>query len=230
MNVFLGNENGVRHLQATTIETGEHPCGGTEIKVFTNEAIGIKPGDEFEVEMESIGIMRAAVAVVLDTSITFVGDRIRPLNCPFCGCAVDVIDINEGCNSGPLLTIYSADGHSASCPFYFEPHAISVGSMDEVPEMVNQWNTRTKNSNPPTGRLLLEMSREMRHTLGLDCKKRPFRNRYVGETPGMELATSLGFCTRHEPISWCPDPWYTVTELGAQFIGITPKDFLSASK
>jgi hypothetical protein len=67
--------------------------------------------------------------------------------------------------------------------------------------------------------LLIGMAANMRHALGLDGGKQPYRNHYCGSTPGLELAVKLGFCNKFN-VSLTPDPGYSVTDLGKKFLGV----------
>lgn len=75
------------------------------------------------------------------------------------------------------------------------------------------------------GQTMIEMAECMRHAIGIDSRnKKPTRNHYCGENPGLELelelAVQLGFCVKHAPVSFVPDPTYCVTELGFKFLGV----------
>lgn len=82
------------------------------------------------------GSIIARIIKFTGNMIAFYGYRHKLLECPFCGCAVDVRDI---CS---YLSIQAVDSHGQSCPLRFERNSISVSRHDLVPELVRDWNTR----------------------------------------------------------------------------------------
>jgi hypothetical protein len=68
----------------------------------------------------------------------------------------------------------------------------------------------------------IEMADNMRHCIGVDHLKKPYRNHYCGLNAALDLAVSRGLAVKRPPCSFIPDRIYHLTKDGYLFLGFKP--------
>jgi hypothetical protein len=68
----------------------------------------------------------------------------------------------------------------------------------------------------------VEMAESMRHCIGINNSKKPYRNHFCGSNKALDLAVSRGLAIKTPPRSFIPDSIYHLTKDGYRFLGFDP--------